>query len=472
MNDDLKRIHQASLEILDGTGVKFYHPRVLDLLQSKGIRVVGETAFFKPDQIMSWVSKAPSVFKIYGRNSKNDMTIGGDRVEYVSCNSGFPWITDADGFKRKAVLDDYITFLKLVHQTSFFKINGGVMVTPSDLHTQPLYPVMLYLALLHSDKCLFGGLGGLDESIAIMDMLKIVYGDKEELIKKPRIVTIISPLSPLQFDKKMLDTMITYAEYGQPIIVAPAVMAGTTGPVTLAGTIALSNAESLAGIAVSQMIREGTPVIYGSASSAADMRTASCSIGSPESALCVAYCARLAKAYGLPSRGGGTLNDAKSVSVQAGYEGMMVMLVAVQEKINFILHSAGSLDSYGAMSFEKYIVDLEIVGMINRFNQGVQTGTQELALDVIKEVGPGGEFLSHIHTMQFCRKELWAPDISIRGPVESIDPHGYIFERINRKKEQMLKSYSMPEFSSVIKSKLKKYLTEIGVEQCLRDLNW
>ena len=142
------------------------------------------------------------------------------------------------------------------------------MVTPSDLHTQPLYPVMLYLALLYSDKCLFGGLGGLDESIAIMDMLKIVYGDKEELIKKPRIVTIISPLSPLQFDRAMLDSMITYADYGQPIIVAPAVMAGTTGPVTLAGTIALSNAESLAGIAVSQMIREGSPVIYGSASSA------------------------------------------------------------------------------------------------------------------------------------------------------------------------------------------------------------
>jgi len=464
MQEDLKHIHEASMKILEEIGVKFHHPQILDLIQKKGIKVIGETAFFKRNQVMDWISKAPSFFKIHARNPKYDMLIGGDQIQYVSCNSGFPWIADFKGNKRKAVLDDYLTFLKLVHETSFFNINGGVMVTPADLPPQVMYPIMLYFVLLYSDKCLFGGLGGLNESKAIMDMLRIVYGEKEELINKPRIVTIISPLSPLQFDKTMLDTLLIYGEYGQPMIVAPAVMAGTTGPVTLAGTIALSNAESLAGIVVSQMVHEGTPVIYGSASSAADMKTASISIGSPESALCAAYCARLAKAYGLPCRGGGTLNDAKSVSVQAGYEGMMVMLVAAQERMNFILHSAGALDSYGSMSFEKYIVDLEIVGMVDRFIKGIKMDQEHLALDVINQVGPGGEFLTHDHTMEFCRREHWIPEISIRGSVREKSPNDLLWERINDKKKLMLKNYCLPEFSPEIKRQLRKYLESLGVE--------
>lgn len=464
MEEGLKRIHQASMEILEETGVKFYHPEVLNLLQSKGIKVVGEIAFFKQDQVMNWISKAPSFFKIYARNPKYDMLIGGDRVEYVSCNSGFPWIADFEGTRRKAVMQDYFTFVKLVHQTPFFNMNGGVMVTPSDLPYTPIYPIMLLIALTHSDKCMFGGLGGAKECEMIMDILQIVFGRNEELINKPRIVTIISPLSPLQFDKTMLDTLLIYAKFGQPMIVAPAVMAGTTGPVTLAGSIALANAESLAGVVVSQMVREGTPVIYGSASSASDMKTASFSIGSPESALCAAYCARLAKSYGLPCRGGGTLNDAKSVSIQAGYEGMMVMLVAAQEKMNFILHSAGALDSYGAMSFEKYIADLEIVGMVDRFLQGVKTDDENFALDIIKQVGPGGEFLSHPHTVEFCRKELWSPDIGLRGPIKDKEPNDCLKENINKKKMQMLENYSIPDFPVEIKSKLLRYLKNIGVD--------
>ncbi len=461
MQGDLKKIHEASMEILEDVGVRIHHPKVLDLLQSKGIKVQGDTAFFKHDQIMKWVSKAPASFKLYARNPNYDMAIGGDRIEYVSSNSGFPWIAGVDGTKRKALFKDYLTFLKLVHQTPYFNINGGVMVTPSDLPNNGMFLIMLYSALIHSDKCLFGGFGGAEETKAVMEMLDIVFGGKKELNQKPRILTIISPLSPLQFDKTMLDTLLIYAEYGQPMIFAPAVMAGTTGPVTLAGTIAISNAESLVGIAIAQMVREGTPVIYGSASSAVDMRTASFAIGSPESALCVAYCARLAKAYGLPCRGGGTITDAKSVSVQAGYEGMMVMLIAAQERINFILHSAGGIDTYGAMSFEKYIVDLEIIGMVDRFIKGVKTDPEYLALNVIKQVGPGGEFLTNKHTMEYFRDEIWNPEISIRGALKDESPNDRLLANINIKKQEMLASYQQPELSPDIRANLEKYLIDV-----------
>ncbi len=464
MEGNIENIHKGTIKVLEETGVKFHHPEIIDLLKKNGIKVSDNTAYFKKEQVMKWISKAPSEFKIYARNSKYDMNIGGDCIEYASSNSGFPLVADADGNTRKAKFTDYLDFLKLVHQTPYFNLNGGVMVTPCDLKSEEMYPVMLYSTMVYSDKCIFGGLGGTREAEMTMDMLKIVFGGKEKLVEKPRILTIISPASPLQFDKTMLETMLTYVKHGQPIIVSPAVMAGTTGPITLAGTIVLSNAESLAGIVVAQMIREGTPVIYGSASSTADMRNGNFVIGAPESALCVKYCAQLAKKYNVPCRGGGTLNDAKSVSVQAGYESMMIMMTACQEKINFVLHSAGSLDTYTSMSIEKFIVDLEIIGIVKRFISGVKTDSDFLALDVIDEVKPGGQFLTTQHTYKNFKKEPFIPEISIRGVMRKGEtPYKRFFTNVEREKQKMFESYQKPELSSDIKSKLIKYLKENNI---------
>ncbi len=465
MQENIKNIHEGTMKILEEVGIKFHHEEILEILKDNDIKVSNNTAYFKREQIMKWIQKAPSRFKLYARNSEHDMFIGGNNTEYVSSNSGFPFISDFDGILRPAKYDDYVTFLKLVHQTPYFHLNGGVMVTPSDIDQDNLYQIMLYSTIMHSDKCIFGGMGGTREAKMTMDMLSIVFGGKQKLIEKPRIVSIISSASPLMFDKTMMDTMIEYVRNGQAIILAPAVMGGTTGPVTMGGTIAISNAEALAGIAVAQMIREGAPVIYGSASSTADMRNGSFCIGAPESALCAAYCARLAKYYGLPCRGGGTLNDAKSVSIQAGYEGMMVLLAAAQEKMNFILHSAGSLGSYESMSFEKYIVDIEMVGMVKRFVEGVSTDEESIAIDVIKDVGPGGEFLTHEHTLRNFRQHTFIPDVSVRGALKKNEtPNDKLLFNINKKKQKMLDSYTRPELSSDIQAKLLGYLKDNGID--------
>nr|WP_250645166.1 trimethylamine methyltransferase family protein [Candidatus Formimonas warabiya] len=216
---------------------------------------------------------------------------------------------------------------------------------------------------------------------------------------------------------------------------------------------------------VAQMLREGTPVIYGMQSTAADMRTGGIADGSPERALCVAYGARLAKKYGIPCRGGGTENDAKSLSIQSGYESMMDILVACQEKTNLIIHSAGILDSHGAMSYEKFIVDLEILGMVKRFLQGVNTDEESLAVSIIKSVGPGGEYLSNEHTMRHCRKEPYLPFVSMRGALpKGINPDQELLCIINKKKEEMLSQYCRPELPQKVCSRLKEYLAskEIG----------
>lgn len=462
MDKHLRKLHMASIQILETSGVKFHHPEILKTLDIHGIKIIGDTAYFKEEQLMKWVTKAPRRFILHARNPIYNMEIGGDLIEFAAAY-GAPSIIDAVGSKRIALFSDYLKFLKLVHQCGHFNINGGILVQPADVEPDKSFPLMLYAALIYSDKCIMGGFGGKKQTEIVFDMLRLVFGDNDQLMEKPRIAAIISPSSPLQYDKKMLETLLLYAKYRQPLIITPATMAGTTGPVTLAGTIALSNAETLAGIAVTQMIREGTPIIYGSASSTADMKTASLAIGAPESALCVAFAARLAKAYGLPCRGSGTLNDAKFVSVQSGYESMMQLLVGCQEKVNFILHSAGIMDSYSAMSYEQFVVDIEIIGAVKRLINGLDINEETLALDVINSVGPGGEFITQRHTLEHCRQEPWQPEIGLRGACQD-DPCEKLMSNINNKLNNLYNSYRYPALDVSIKDKLTSYVRDIGLE--------
>lgn len=460
-DEKIKKIHRASMEVLEKVGVQFHHKGIITLLKKNGIKVEGETAYFKENEIMSWIKKAPDEFNIYARNSEYNMVVGGNNIEFVSSNSGFPLITEYDGTERPAVYDDYIKFLKLVHKTDYFNINGGVMVTPSDIGTENVYPLMLYSTIEHSDKCIFGGMGSEEEVQMSMDILKILFGE-EKLKNKPRTMTIISSTSPLQFDFNMLNSMIKHVENGQAVIISPAVMAGTTGPVTIAGTIVVSNAESLAGVAVTQMLKEGTPVVYGSASSSADMRDGSFCIGAPESSICVEYCAKLAKFYGLPSRGGGTLNDAKVLSPQAGYESMMVMQTAVREGMNFVLHSAGSLGGYTSMSFEKYIMDVEIISMVKKCTEDLSVTEEDLAVKIIEQVGPAGEFLTNKHTFKNFKKSIFIPDLSIRGYVTGFEAEKLYKEKIDKKMDKMMEDYEKPYLDAKVKKQIKSYLTRNG----------
>ena len=462
MDDDLQKIHEASMQLLEKTGMKFYHPAVIELLQQNGIAVAGQTAFFKREQIIEWVSKAPSTFTLYARNPIYDIVVGGNNVEFCP-GTGSPAVSDIDGHKRPAVLTDYINFVKLYHQSPYHKLNGGFVVRPEMLSSKDSISVMLYAALLNSDKGIVTGTGTAAEVQALMDMLSIVFG-RDELSQRPRAITIVNTNTPLQFDKNMLETMMVFVKHSQPVIIAAASMAGTTAPVTLAGTIALTNAEVLAGITVAQMLQAGSPVVYGSQSTAADMKTGSIATGSPEGALCYEYAARLAKAYGLPSRGGGSLTDATSLSVQAGYESMLTSLAAQRAGTNLIFQSAGIMDGYLSMSYEKFIVDLEIIGITKRYLEGVKVDFNTLAVDVINEVGIAGQFLTAAHTMRYCRKEPFIPEISLRGPVTD-DPSGKLLEKIRNKQAVMLATYRRPDLSPVIQQALVNYLVGKGFDK-------
>ena len=463
MEDKLDQIHETALKILNDIGINLFHPEVLDIVQQKGVRVSGRRAFFQPEQVMHWVRKAPNQFTLHARNPKYNAVFGDDNVQ---CSPGYgcAQIITADGNRRDALLGDYIAFAKLTHQSEYFNLNGGILAQPCDVPADKSHLVMLYAAILHSDKCLIGMPAAGEKIQEIMDMMALLCGGKERLIQKPRILIPISILSPLQIDEMGLQSILMAARHGQAMNISPAPAAGTTGPISLAGNLALANAETLAGIVIAQMIAEGTPVLFGLQASIADLKTGKILIGSPAFALQGHYGARLAKKYGLPSRGSGNITDANWVSVQSSYESMMSMLVAFQNKVNLIVHSAGILDTFAGMSYEKYMVDLEIIRRVKSFLHGIEISEDELSFDVIQEVGPGGEFLTSLDTLEKVRTHAWNSELSLNEPKFDRQLNDQFLEIVHRQLQHMLDSYQKPGLDANVQNQLERYLVQAGID--------
>jgi trimethylamine--corrinoid protein Co-methyltransferase len=258
----------------------------------------------------------------------------------------------------------------------------------------------------------------------------------------------------------MLGALMEYARAGQPQLISSLSIAGATGPVTPAGNLALQNAEILAGIVLTQLVREGTPVIFAGASSNAEMRSGALSIGSPEMAVNTAATAQMARYYNLPSRSGGAVCDAKVPDAQAAYESMMNLLMAQVSGINFVLHTAGILDAYNCMSYEKFIIDDEMCAMVKRIRKGYKVNDDTLGLDAIKEVGPGGHFLDKDHTFEHFRGELYQPTLSNRDDFEGWYAKGspQSMEAANKKYKEILESYEVPELSADVDRDLLKFI--------------
>jgi trimethylamine--corrinoid protein Co-methyltransferase len=466
LTDNLNKIHETALKILDEIGINLLHPEVLEIIAQRGIKVSGQRAYFKPQQVMDWVSKAPREFTLYARNPKFDAVVGGNHRTFAP-GYGCAQIIRADGSQRDALLADYIAFAKLTHQSEYLKWNGGILAQPADVPAHQSHLIMLYAAATHSDKCLLGIPGTGATVQEIMDMMAVIFGGKEAFIQKPRILTLINTMSPLQIDEFGLQSMLIAARHHQPMIISPVPATGTTGPISLAGNLAMATAEALAGIAVAQMITEGVPVLFGALSGNADLKTGNMFTSSPVFGIQCRLAADLARMFKLPSRGNGTVTDAKWVGVQSGYESMMSMLTSLQSNHNFNLHCAGILDSFAAMSYEQFMVDLEIMRRAFRYFQAAEIDEAALSFEVIKEIGPGGEFLTAADTLEKVRTHAWTAELDITEKVAGKSFNDQFLENVHLKLQHMLDSYQKPELDADIQKKLEEYLINAGIDQTI-----
>jgi trimethylamine--corrinoid protein Co-methyltransferase len=448
-------IHDAAMEIMKEVGVKIHNAKAVDILRENGIKVDANTAYFTEEQVMHWVKMAPESFTIYGRNPKYDMIIGKEHINPAP-TYGCAFIDDWNGRRRRGTMEDYITCLKLVHAEDNYSINGGIMIQPGNVQEDIAALAMFYSMLLYTDKAIMLPTGMKEEMELILEAGCELFGGKEAMIEKPRMIALINTVSPLALDERMLDCLMLLAQHGQPAILCPATMLGATGSISMAGTLASGTAENLAGIVLAQMIRPGTPVVFGIQSTAADMKggiTFACA--APEGTLMQGFGANMARFYGLPSRGGGCQTDAPVINCQAGYESMLTFSSAYRHGINLIMEAGGVMDSVNATSYEKMIVDFEIIRQVKASFTPIEVNEETLNLEEIKEIGHDGSFVTSDYTLDNYM-DVYSPHIGERNAKKQ----DYFKHSIDKEMNRLLKKYedNCPELDNELKARVKAVL--------------
>jgi trimethylamine--corrinoid protein Co-methyltransferase len=452
------QIHNTSMRLLQQVGVEFPHEGALAVFRRHGIKTDGARVYLTEDQVMQALSGVPPQFTIHARNPERSVEIGGGRPAFVP-GYGAPFLVDAELGKRAATMEDYTRLVKIAHELPNQDLSGHLLVEPGDQVAGTAHLHMLAAHMLHSDKPFVGSAAGSRGAGHTMEMAEIVFGKVGD---RAVTVTLINSLSPLAYSTEMLDALMAYARVRQPLIIAALMMAGSTGPITLAGVLATQTAELLAGITLTQLISPGMPVVFGSTSTNIDMKSGALAIGSPELSQMVAAHAQLARHYRLPSRSGGALTDASYPDAQAGFESMMGLLTTVFSGVDLVLHAAGILSSYLAFSYEKLVMDDEVCGMVRRLLQGIAVTPDTLAYDVVADVGPGGNYLAETHTVKRCRKEFWKPDLCDRRGLEAWMQEGRrdAVARARARWQRLLDEHVDPPLDELATRQLRAYVQE------------
>ncbi|MDW7674711.1 MAG: trimethylamine methyltransferase family protein [Bacillota bacterium] len=453
---EIEKIHQCSLNILEQVGVIFKEAQALELFRHHGIRVEGETVYLSAAAVEKALATIPQSFTLRGRDPGKSVVIGaGEPV--LAPGSGAVFIQDTAEGRRKGTRADYIKLVKLVHTSPLLQVNGGGLVTVSDVEERLQHVFMLLTLLKYTDKPLLGFTLGREAARDSIYLAQLAFGEKSENI----ILGVANAVTPLLYDATMIEGIREFVLNNQPICIASCSMAGSTSPVTLAGSLACVNAELLAGMVFTQLLKPGAPVIYGNTSAITDMKTMTLAIGAVETAMINLAASQLAKYYHIPFRSGGSLSDAKEVDVQAGYESMLNLATSVFDGASFVLQATGILESFMTLSYDKFIIDEEIGMMLRRYGKGFQLGEEDLAFELIKERGAGGHFLDAEHTMHHFRREFFDPQVSNRQPYEiwrrnpitAVNKAGEIWRK-------RLTDYEAPRLDKGCQEAINKYIEQ------------
>ena len=456
---DIERIHKTSMRVLAEVGVLFPNLEALAAFAKHGVKVDGQKVFLTEDQVMDAIAQVPPQFTIHARDPGRTVHIG-DGTPVFAPGYGSPFIVDPDLGRRPATMEDYHNLARLAHALPNQDLSGHLMVVPGDRPAQTSHLLMLQATMIHSSKPFIGSTAGTREAQQTMEMASILFG--EDIGERPVTIGLINSLSPLSYSSEMLEALLVYAAHRQPLVLAALSMAGSTGPITLAGVLVHQNAELLAGIALTQLISPGTPVVYGSTSTNLDMRTGGLDIGGPELSMMIAAHADLCRYYGLPSRSGGALTDAHSPDAQAGYESMLSLLTTVNSGIDLVIHAGGILSSYLAFSYEKFVLDDEMCDMVRHFQRGITVDDDTLAYELIAHVGPGGHYLMEPHTLDRCRTEFWRPTVSSRIGIENWMANGRpdALDRARQHWQRLLARHKDPPLDGAISRQLQAFVDE------------
>ena len=411
--DQVETVHRASLRILSEIGFEVLGDRVLDAFAGAGARVdrLARTIRIDPAQVEELISTAPSEFTLHARNPERNVVFGPGHLVF-SAVGGPAFVTDLDRGRRAGNFADFVDYVRVIGALDVIHQEGGGPLEPTDLPVATRHLDMYRTFATELDKtwqCLGFGATPVRDAMTIAALTRGI--DEDALALAPSCMTIINTNSPLRLDGPMGDGLIEMAMHGQPVVATPFTLAGAMSPVSLAGAIAQQNAEVLFLVALSQIVRPGAPMLYGAFTSNVDMRTGSPAFGTPESVKCQFASGQMARRYGLPWRSSNA-TASNVVDAQAAYEAEMAVWGAVMGGVNLLYQGAGWLEGGLTASFEKLILDAEILQMMSEVLQPLPVDEGSLGFDAIAEVGPGGHFFGTAHTLERFEHAFYRPMIS------------------------------------------------------------
>ncbi len=461
---DLDQIHDASMQILEQIGLEILNERALDLYEAHGARVSRDRAdcgkvFLDRGLVMGLVALAPGEFTLHARNPERNCAIGGNAINFSPVASA-PNCSDLDNGRRTGNFTDYCNFLRLAQSFDVVNMLTGYPVEPVDLHPATRHLDATYAALTLTDRavgCYALGGGRINDGI---EMTAIARGvDRETLKTQPSLITVVNTNSPLRVDGPMLDGLVEMAENGQVTVVTPFTLAGAMCPITLAGALAQQNAEALGVIALSQIVKPGAPVVYGGFTSNCDMKSGAPAFGTPEYTRAALAGGQLARRYKLPYRSSNT-NASNTPDAQSAWESEMSLWGSMMGHANIVKHAAGWLEGGLCASFEKFILDIEMVQMMVETLKPIDVNETTLALDSIREARHGGHFFATGHTMANYKTAFYSPIVSDWSNFETWEENGCITaeQRANEIYKQVLADYTEPPIDLEIEANLKDYV--------------
>ena len=424
-DDELEAIHLASLRVLSETGVDFLDDTSRRQLADVGCAVDGDRVRFDPELVQQLVATAPAEFTLHAPNPERDLHIGGDVITYTSVASP-PFVTGLGRDRRAGNRGDYRDLLKLGQVLNAVHTVAGYPVEPMDLHPSVRHLHATHDMLTLSDKVPFVYSLSRQRNLDAIEMTRIARGvDDTTLESQPSLYSVINASTPLRYDTVMLHGIQEMSARNQCIVITPFTLAGAMAPVTVAGALVLQNAEALAGIAYTQVVRPGAPVIYGGFTSNVDMRSGSPAFGTPEYWQACLVGGQLARRYNVPYRSS-NVNASNSVDSQSATESTIAVWGAVMGGVNLLLHGAGWLEGGLLTSFEKMVIDADLLNMVTAMLQPVTIDDAALAVEAIAEVGPAGHFFGTQHTQDRYDTEHFQPMVSSWSNFEMWDEAGRV----------------------------------------------
>ncbi len=460
-SEELLTIIETNAEtLLEETGIDFRDDLpALSLFAKAGAKIDGERVRFPRNMCREIIqASAPRMYVQHARNSQRSVKIGENHCVLVPAY-GPPFVHDLDKGRRYATLEDFENFTKLTYSTPSMHHSGGTLCEPVDVPVNKRHLDMIYSHLRWSDKPFMGSVTAPERAQDSVDMAKLVFG--EDFVDKNCVITsLINANSPMTFDSTMLGAARVYAENNQATVISPFILSGAMSPVTVVGTCTQILAEALAGLAFTQLIRPGAPVIFGTFSSAISMQSGAPTFGTPEPSMVLYIMAALSRRLGVPYRSGGGLCASKLPDAQAAFESANTLQTGMLAGVNFMLHTAGWLEGGLSMGYEKFILDADQAAMIEVFLSGVDDSENGQAMDALRDVGPGNHFLGCDHTQANFETAFYRSTTADNNSFEQWESEGALdaAKRANQMWKSTLAAYEPPPIDPGIDEALKDFM--------------